>query len=61
MICPHCGKHFPRKSHPIANTKAKEVMELHARGYSLREIEEITGVSFSTAGRIVRTKKKTKP
>lgn len=57
MICPHCKKPFPRRAVTIDSVKAKEILELHKRGYSLREIQELTGVSFSSAGRIIRAEK----
>ncbi len=60
MICPHCGKAFPRREGKIEKTKSNEVLELRARGYSLREIQELTGVSFSTVGRIVKAASKEK-
>ncbi len=61
MICPHCGKAYPRRGARIEPAKGSEVLELHRRGYSLREIQEITGISFATAGRIVRASKKKEP
>jgi transposase len=57
MICPHCGKAFPRREGKIEKVKSEEVLILHRRGYSLREIQELTGISFATAGRIVRAAK----
>lgn len=57
MICPHCHKSFPRRQGKIEITKAKEVLDLCSKGYSLREIQELTGVSFSTVGRIIQKAK----
>lgn len=57
MICPHCKKPFPRRSVTIGSVKAAEIMELHKRGYSTREIQELLGISFSSAARIIRAEK----
>lgn len=56
MICPHCKK--PIKWEKEEEVR-KEVIELHKKGYSLRDIERLMTdkglqVSFATAGRIIR-------
>ncbi len=53
MICPHCRKPIKRE-----HTEAikKKVLSLHAKGYSVRDIESLLErvVSFSTVAKWIR-------
>jgi len=51
MICPHCRK--PIKFF-LSDKQKKEIIKLSKKGYSLRDIEHLTGTSYSTAGRVLR-------
>jgi transposase len=51
MICPHCNKLMAFR---ISDERRQRVIALAAEGYSARDIQALTGVSFSTAARIVR-------
>lgn len=55
MICPFCNKPITLK---VSDKQKAEVIKLHKQGYSLRDIQHLTGVSYSTAGRIIREVKK---
>lgn len=52
MICPHCKKPI---SYNISDSQKNKIRGLNKKGYSLRDIQQLTGVSFSTVGRILRT------
>lgn len=52
MICPHCGEMIKWKS--IDEKTRKQILALHKKGYSLRDIAQQLGVSFSSAGRVIR-------
>lgn len=54
MICPHCGKAVSTR---VTGEQRAQVLKLHDEGYSLRDIQGLTGVSFSNAGRIIRNRK----
>ena len=52
MICPHCGLLITwKKVTPEIET---EILRLYRGRFSLRDIEQKVGVSFSTAGRVIR-------
>ncbi len=51
MICPHCKKAISRQ---ITTAQKKKVLAFHAEGFSSRDIQAKTGVSFSSVCRIVR-------
>lgn len=55
MICPHCGKAFPKRLPKALRTRA---LSLVKEGYSLRDVQDILkgSVSFSTISRWVRKK-----
>jgi transposase len=55
VICPHCGKAI---QYNVPEAKKKEALKLSKQGYSLRDIEAMTGVSFSTVSRLIRSEKK---
>lgn len=54
MICPHCNKPVPFH---ISTEKRLRIIALAAEGYSARDIQALTGISFSSAARIVRAEK----
>jgi transposase len=56
-ICPSCGYPIPAHTTPTPPDLAAKVIDLAAQGYSLRDIQTLTGVAFTTAGRIVRRAK----
>jgi transposase len=55
MICPHCGGHIAWKN--IDEKTRKAILDLHKKGYSLRDIADKLSVSFSSAGRVIRQAK----
>ncbi len=56
MICPHCG--IPIQARRVTPEIKREILEGYRLGWSLRDIERIVGVSFSTASRVIRDAKK---
>ena len=54
MICPHCDKPI---TFFVSDKQRKEIIKLTKKGYSLRDIEHLTGTSYSTVGRILRQHK----
>ncbi len=57
MICPHCRKPIDYKK-LISDEIKREVIEFYSRGFSCRDIQDVLGVSFSSAARIIRDAKK---
>jgi len=57
MICPHCKKPI---SFITSKKKKREILSLVKKGYSYRDVQYKTGISFSTVGRIVREALKVK-
>lgn len=51
MICPHCKKPISRT---ITNKQKQEIKRLRKKGYSLRDIEKLTHVSFSSVSRLLK-------
>lgn len=51
MICPHCGKAFYRR---VSESLRKQILELRKAGNTLRDIEALVGLSFSTVGRVIK-------
>jgi uncharacterized protein YerC len=49
-VDPDTGRH-----HPETHGARDRVLELHSRGFSMRQIEQATGVSRSTAHRIIKS------
>lgn len=54
MICPHCGHAI---SWNIPPDKKLEVIALGKQGYSVRDVQTLTGVSFASVARILRADK----
>jgi len=52
MICPHCGLLIQWKK--VTPDLESEILRLYQGRFSLRDIEQKLGVSFSTAGRVIR-------
>lgn len=52
VICPHCGLLIQWKK--VTPEIEQEIIRLHKGRFSLRDIEQKVGVSFSTAGRVIR-------
>jgi len=52
MICPHCQKPITFR---VNDKQIKEIRKLSKEDYSLRDIEKLTGVSYSTIGRILKS------
>lgn len=55
VICPHCG--VPIVWQRVTPEIRAQILEGYRLGWSLRDIERIIGVSFSTAGRVIRDSK----
>lgn len=52
MICPHCQ--LPIVWKRLTPQIRLDIIKHHEQGFSLRDIERMVGVSFSTAGRVIR-------
>lgn len=57
MICPHCGGAI---SYRIVDEKRKQILDLNKQGFSARDIQTLTNISFSSVARIVRETKKSR-
>ncbi len=55
MICPHCKRVVDFR---VTDEVRAEIIALSKQRYSLRDIEAATGVSYSTAGRILQAEKR---
>lgn len=53
MICPHCKKAIRTIKCTDAALRGR-VLRLRAEGYSLRDIQSLTGVSFATVSRWIK-------
>ncbi len=51
MICPHCKK---KVTFRVSDENIKEIFKLSKQGFSLRDIDRMLGVSYSTVHRILK-------